>query len=219
MGGYGKLTGITLNCKILSTKEKAMKKIINNLVSYFFFVKKTPTSQTIPEIDPILSKYPSCEERIDNALSSRLEDINPNFNFMRIDDIKKYCEEYTTDIPDGIVYHNGVAFDFGISEEDSPNEYPLDIDDEREQWIEFAEQVRQEYAGQNILSIEEFKTAKILLSTGGPEDYFEIQYNDDGIIGGRYFFRDWFDTANRYVSAEQAEDVINGLGVYLEGLY
>lgn len=47
----------------------------------------------------------------------------------------------------------------------------------------------------------------ITLSTGGPADFFEIDWSEDNKawVGGRYVFQDWFDGANRSISAELAD--------------
>lgn len=49
-----------------------------------------------------------------------------------------------------------------------------------------------------ILEVDERKSYKVLLSTGGPADWFEVLVEQDGEIRTiRYHFSDWFDHAER----------------------
>jgi len=50
------------------------------------------------------------------------------------------------------------------------------------------------------LSVEVFRTAKILLGTGGPGDWFECRLDSDGEIARiDYHYNDWGDHAERTV--------------------
>lgn len=47
------------------------------------------------------------------------------------------------------------------------------------------------------LEISSYKTVKILLSTGGPSDWIEVEIDEnDEIIGMKYHLSDWFDHAS-----------------------
>lgn len=165
----------------------------------------------------------TCETLIEGRLRNRLADINPDFRSMDVPELRAFCEEFTNDLPDDLIYagpNKDEPYYKSILEyADSPAEALLDEDTEQELWADFAEETHRDHSMERVLSIEFFKTVKILLSTGGPEDYFEVYFDDDVILGGRYFYKDWFDGASRAISAAEAEDVIEGLGVYLEGVH
>lgn len=72
----------------------------------------------------------------------------------------------------------------------------------------------------SVLSIEfhdrneQAKTVRILLSWGGPADWWELDYNKHGLLAGRYSFQDWEDFATRKISFGDAQNVHN---VFLAG--
>jgi hypothetical protein len=55
------------------------------------------------------------------------------------------------------------------------------------------------------------------LSWGGPADYFEIDFSEEGEIEeGRYIFQDWNDGATKTLDIEDAEKVAEVYGVSLD---
>lgn len=46
-----------------------------------------------------------------------------------------------------------------------------------------------------MLGYDTYQIIKIELSTGGPADWIEIKYSNDGIHSVMYHFSDWFDHA------------------------
>ena len=165
----------------------------------------------------------TCEELIDERMAGRFEHISPNFDNMALAELRAFCEEYTTDLPDDMVYA-GPGMDEPyykslLETAEHASEALMDEDDEHDAWLEMAREIHRDHSHASILSIDYIKTAKVLFSTGGPEDYLEIQYDDSGIIGGRYFYKDWFDAANRYVEADKVEELVDAMGIYLDGLH
>lgn len=57
---------------------------------------------------------------------------------------------------------------------------------------------------ESVLSFEMVRHVKILLSTGGPADGFDLVLDDDGEIdSGEYWFQDWFDGARRRLESDE----------------
>lgn len=65
---------------------------------------------------------------------------------------------------------------------------------------EMSEEGMDEYA--NLpLEISEFRTIRVLFSTGGPSDWLDIKIDDDGeVLRVIYHYSDWFDHAETEVS-------------------
>ncbi len=63
---------------------------------------------------------------------------------------------------------------------------------------------------ESVLDIEIKKTVKILLSWGGPADWFELEFDRaDNLLGGVYVFQDWGEGATRTLSLVEALIVNN----------
>lgn len=72
-----------------------------------------------------------------------------------------------------------------------------------------------ECLNEGVLEISVEKHVKILLSTGGPADWFVLVYDkDDRLLRGEYHFSDWWDHAERVLKMEDARAVES---VYLCG--
>jgi hypothetical protein len=122
----------------------------------------------------------TCEQRIDEQLRSRLEQLLPDLDDADVEQCKELLD------------HDG-------------REQP-DPDDDIDEWREAAREAVHDAAIETILSIEKQTTYVACLSWGGPADFFEIDFDQDGdVIGGRYKFQDWFDRAVRDVGCETAE--------------
>lgn len=191
------------------------------------------SDETPEELEPVVVETPepprreTCEDRIDDHLASRLADFTqPDIDSMNLDELKAFVKETSEDNPSptpenihyigDMPYHN--AGEYGLyDDEDKMYE-----DEEEAEWRELAETVweeSRERRSENVLSVTEKRVIKIQLMWGGPEDYFEIDVEDNEITGGRYWFKDWFDGAVRYLSAEQAELVVEGTDTYIEGVH
>ena len=66
------------------------------------------------------------------------------------------------------------------------------------------------------LSIDRVVTYKVCLSWGGPADFFELDWDGEGWIGGLYIYQDWFDGATRNITDEEAEEIAEAFGIYPE---
>lgn len=71
---------------------------------------------------------------------------------------------------------------------------------------------------ENVLSVDKHIYYDVLLSTGGPEDFFRVFVDGEEISGIEYHFKDWFDGAVRRLTGDQLADVEDWLryNVYLE---
>lgn len=67
------------------------------------------------------------------------------------------------------------------------------------------------------LSVELVRRVKVLLSTGGPGDWFECVVDDDGDIGlVEYHFQDWFDHASVVLDGDERDTAIDFLYPFVE---
>ena len=68
---------------------------------------------------------------------------------------------------------------------------------------------------ESILCFDKTITVYMCLSTGGPEDGFELDLDpvEKEITGGRYVFKDWFDGARQELTEEQLQKVLNCYGL------
>jgi hypothetical protein len=132
----------------------------------------------------------TCEQRIEQRLEDRLEQLLPDVGTWSVLKCARYikseCQKLRT----------------------------ADLKDLRSEVLEI---IRQR-AGADLLSTEKIKTYKLCLSSGGPADFFELDWSEDSEawVGGRYVFQDWFDGANRSISAEVAEQLADLYGIFPE---
>jgi len=129
----------------------------------------------------------TCRERIDQELKERLEELLPDVSTWSVLECARYlkAEGHTLQT--------------------------ADVDELRQEAIELV----RERACENLLSVDKVTTYQLCLSWGGPADSFELDWSEDSgcWIGGRYVFQDWFDGANRRISAEQAEQIADLFGI------
>jgi hypothetical protein len=70
------------------------------------------------------------------------------------------------------------------------------------------------------LSINRVTTYKVCPSFGSPADFFELDWDGEGWIGGRYNVFDsdlegyWFDGATRKITDEEVEEIAEAFGIY-----
>jgi hypothetical protein len=133
----------------------------------------------------------TCEERIEQELKSRLEQFLPDVQTWS----RKECRKW--------LKLEGVE----------PSETEI-----QELRLRVQETIR-ERAGEQVLGLETISVFRLCLSWGGPADYFELNWSEMACCwtGGRYLFQDWFDGAERPLSADQAEQLAEVFGIYPDG--
>ena len=140
------------------------------------------------------TKERTCEQRINAHLESRIDQLLPNLD--DDDSVREY------------------ALESGLFSEEQITEFKEDNDEEemRSQAIEF----HQEDIAGFVLSIDVITTYKVMLSWGGPSDFFELNWDGEGWTGGFYVFQDWFDGARREIDLETAERLADLFAIYPE---
>jgi len=141
---------------------------------------------------------PTCDERIDEQLADRNRSIDTLIDYVSgVDatDADDLSPEDLKTLQDHGVEPDADGWIAGDDVQRALDEWPADID------------------------TKTIRTVTILLSGGGPQDQFELDYDEDGdLIVGRYRFLDWYDGATRRLSSDRAQLVADTFGVYLEGL-
>ena len=132
----------------------------------------------------------TCDQRIERRLEERLEELLPDVSTWSVLKCARYLKS------------------------EGQTLRTADLPDLQSEVLEI---IRQR-ANQDLLSVEKIKSYKLCLSAGGPADYFELDWSEDSEawVGGRYVFQDWFDGANRSISAEVAEQLAELYGIYPE---
>lgn len=139
-----------------------------------------------------MARQGTCEERIGGALSDRIGRIGRLLAVEDARDLGDVTDEQLSEVtnftdPDRSEYEGQRGLD--------------KLNEDARECIE-----------EMPLSVETFKVLKVLLSTGGPADWFEAQIDDDGdILRIEYVYQDWFDGARRTLDGaefDQAERFI-----------
>ena len=130
----------------------------------------------------------TCEQRIDEELKDRMEQLLPDVSTWSVLTCARYLK----------------------SEGQTLRTADLDA------LQSAARELLRERACESLLSVEKIKCYKLCLSWGGPADYFELDWSEDSDcwVGGRYIFQDWYDGANRSISAKSAEELAELFGIY-----
>lgn len=151
-----------------------------------------------------MTKQATCEQLIDKQLENRLESLLPNLDDMSIGELRELCD-----------YH-GIEYDLSDGDEG-------DYSDEEDASQELIDDIRDnlhDRINEDVLSVEKFTSYKVLLSWGGPADWFELVWKQDEDCGywdhGFYVYQDWFDGARRQIGVEQTEALANVFGIYPE---
>jgi hypothetical protein len=151
--------------------------------SWILYARRKPMADR--ENDKRYSKQPTCEERIDKELESRIKE------FSQILENQDKAEEYYADKDE-------------LESEEFTEKYS-------EEEIDFFDEWGEDPMGtfnESILSVETYIVYKVMLSWGGPSDYFEffVDKNNptefDRIV---YHFQDWFDGAHRVLHGKEFE--------------
>ena len=119
-----------------------------------------------------------CEDRIDGELRDRMETFSALVKASRTTDVDELTDAELVTVTN-------------LTEPDR-SEY------EGQRGAERLADEAQTTIYEMPLSVETIRTVKVLLSTGGPADWFEAQLDDDGDIRRiEYVYQDWFDGARR----------------------
>lgn len=122
-----------------------------------------------------LDKQPTCEERIDAELASRV---------VFLGDLAKLAR--------------------GAEDRDAlkrlQEEGEIDIDET--DWLEIQDRAIMR-ADETPLAVSRKTVWRIELSYGGPQDYFDVFVSDGEVERIEYRFLDWFDGASRVVSGDE----------------
>ena len=123
----------------------------------------------------------TCEERINNEMAARFEDLNKLSEFQSLspEDQKELLEDY--------------GYDYDPDDEDTNQDNIYEI------------------ISTYHLAVSTYKMVRIELSTGGPGDYLEliIDEEDKSLLKGTYHFVDWRDGATRPLNQDQLETIEN----------
>lgn len=135
----------------------------------------------------------TCEQRIKERMESRLADLEP-ITETDIDRMKAIFNDY------GWPDDNKKALD-------NPEEL---TNRELSGLLDFANELLQQSRSDGVLEIDKSIVINVLLSTGGPEDGFEVRYNPETkeFVSGVYYFKDWYDGARRPLSDEELDNVV-----------
>jgi len=130
----------------------------------------------------------NCDQRIDQQLQRRLEELFPDVNAWGVLKCARLLKSEGRPIKSANV----------------------------EELREEVSDVIREGACQNLLSVDKIITYSLCLSWGGPADFFELDWaeNSREWKGGRYVFQDWFDGASRPITAEQTGELADLFGIY-----
>lgn len=133
-------------------------------------------------------KQKTCNEKIEENFRGRMQDFLPDISSWGVLKCARYLKSEGRTLT------------------------TADIEDLRGEALELV----RERACESVLSLEKITTYKLCLSWGGPSDYFELDWSDESRswVGGRYIFQDWFDGAERRVTAEQVEQLAELFGIY-----
>jgi hypothetical protein len=129
----------------------------------------------------------TCDQRIDAKLKDRLEQLLPDVETWSVLRCARYLKSEGQELRSADL-----------------DELQSDV-----------REIVRERAFESLLSLDRIKTFKLCLSCGGPADYFELDWSEESKawVGGRYLFQDWFDGANRTISADLAEQLADLYGV------
>jgi len=120
---------------------------------------------------------PTCAERIDEQLAGRLQGLEDLYTVIDADD----QEDIPADVLRRLDLGDG---DLRELAEDRIRELPLDV----------------ELSETTVNGRRSSRTIKVLLSTGGPADWFEGAVEDDGNVSNMaYHFQDWHDHETLWV--------------------
>lgn len=95
-------------------------------------------------------------------------------------------------------------------------------DEDSSEWDNILQDVTEMYERSlqdNILSIDTLIEYDVCLSTGGPADGYKLYWDKNNRCWshGKYYYKDWYDGAESHLSADDAENIANAYGIYVEG--
>jgi len=129
----------------------------------------------------------TCEERIDEQLRGRLEELFPDVSNWTVLKCARHLKS------EGKLLETA------------------DVQGLRDEVLE----VVCDRARESLLSVDKILTFKLCLSWGGPADFFELHWslNSRSWIGGHYIFQDWGDGARRSIEDGQVEQIADLFGI------
>ena len=145
-------------------------------------------------------KKDSCEARIRQHMESRLAQFLPD-----LDDVET-CIDIINERG-----HAGQVEEIRTenTDEDGLSEGAFEEDIKRD-----AQELHYDHINDDVLCIDKVTTYKVVISTGGPGDQFEFDFDEDGdLVEGRYRFLDWFDGASRKLDNDDAERLLELFGI------
>lgn len=140
------------------------------------------------------SKQQTCAERLPQQLAGRLEDFRAMFSVLDAEDMDDLTDDQLS------TAQNLREPDRSVSLND------------------LHEQVR-ELILALPLAVETRTVRRVLLSTGGPGDWFEVETDEDGYVWRvSYVFQDWFDVARADLDGRDREDALRFCAEFIEDL-
>lgn len=134
------------------------------------------------------TKEPTCDELIDKRLTDRLEQLTGSPDDLTEEECRARLDDYGRDHP----------------------ESPASLDD----WREAARELDEETRWDELLSIDTSTVYTVLMSTGGPADWFELIHDGQSWTGGFYVYQDWYDGARRRINSATAETLADRWSIW-----
>ena len=140
------------------------------------------------------SKQQTCAERLPEQLAGRLEDFRAMFAVLDAEDMDD------------------------LSDDQISTAQNLREPDRSVSLYDLHDQVRDSIL-ETPLAIETRKVHRVLLSTGGPGDWFEVETDESGYVWRvSYVFQDWFDVAREDLEGQDREDALRFCAEFIEDL-
>jgi len=160
-----------------------------------------------------------CEKKIHEEMQERLDSIFPQLD--SLNDCHGYYSDYNRNSTFQIFVKEATGLDLEdlIEEyEDSGSDESFSLwlwDEYGDDIVDFVNEARNEFVSELPLGVSKNLTYRIELSTGGPQDYFELDWDPEGEywVGGSYHYLDWGDGARRTFGGDLAEELAEAFGI------
>jgi len=140
-----------------------------------------------------MTDHKTCEQRIDEHMSDRLNDLFPEPEDMTIEEILKILDD------------NNIDYD---------DDKDDDEDDRHRNLSQFLTDGLRDQALESVLCVDKRIVYDICLSTGGPADGFRLVSDGEDWVNGEYYFKDWHDGASRNLDISTVEMIAEFYGIY-----
>jgi len=175
----------------------------------------------------------TCAELVKDKLEGRLEDILPDFD--SIENVLLYFSNYESGGLNGLMDECSLDYDDAMDrfcEENKHTKEKVEAqaqlfeefsefvwDEDEDAILEYIREFHQERMSEMPLCIGKIDVYRIDISTGGPADFFKLEWDPDHRCwtGGTYHYQDWFDGAVEYLNHDQAEQIAEAFCIYPEG--